>query len=50
MQKYKLQKIPLKKKPKILQDNSNSTTDLKFQKQAKISSFKKSSYNNNKIK
>jgi hypothetical protein len=44
IQKYNLQKNPLKKKTKILQD---IITNLKVSTQeAKISSFKKSSYKN----
>jgi hypothetical protein len=37
--KYNLQKNPLKE-TKILQDIINSTSDLKFQHETKISSFK----------
>jgi hypothetical protein len=39
MQKYNLQKNPLKE-TQILQGYHNSITNLKFLKQAKISSFK----------
>jgi hypothetical protein len=47
MQKYNLQKKSSKRKTKILQNIFNSIiTNLKFQTQAKISSFKKSSYKN----
>jgi hypothetical protein len=35
MQKYNLQKNPLQKKTKILQDNHNSITNLKFQHKPK---------------